>query len=173
MVTWTIDDDGNEQRHMIAVWAGLGLLLVAAFALYLGTTRAQWPTAQAQILSVQLRCEMEAEGYTRSSRRAPSVIISCNQVEQFRADNANRRWNLIKRYSGDVRVERDDHAVTVHMGLGQSGGAPRVGDRFEVVQNPNDPSDVTFPERSMGETLVGLCLGGLGAFVLAIAFFWF
>ena len=77
------------------------------------------------------------------------------------------------RYSGDVRVVRDGSAVTIEMGLRQVNGSPRVGDRFEVVQNPDVPTDVAFLDRSLVETLAGACLGGLGVFVLALAFFWF
>jgi len=173
MASWTMDDERGEQRHMLAVVVGFALLLIAAFVLYLGTIRGQWPTASAQVLTVQVRCEIDAQGYTRSSRRAPPVYIACDQVDRFRADNPHRQWSMHKRYSGDVRVVRDGSAVTIEMGLRQVNGPPRVGDRFEVVQNPDVPTDVAFPDRSLVETLAGACLGGLGVFVLALAFFWF
>jgi hypothetical protein len=172
MATWAIDDNESEQRHVLLVLLGLGLLLAAAFVLYLGTTRGQWPTANAQVLTVQVRCEMHAQGYSRASRRAPPVFIACDQVDRFRADNPHRRWTMYKRYSGQVRVEREGSVVTVEMGLGNLGSRPGVGDRFDVVQNPDVPTDVAFPEQSLTETLVGICLAGLGAFVLAFAFFW-
>ena len=173
MATWTEDDGKAEQRHLLMVLVGIGLLLAAAALLYLGGIRWQWPTAQAQVLTVQLQCEMDAQGYSRSARRAPPVIIACDQVDRFRADNPHRRWTLQKRYSGQVRVEREGIVVTVEMGLGRVGSPPKVGDRFVLVQNPDLPSDVAFPDRSVGETLAGLCTGGLGVFVLALAFFWF
>jgi hypothetical protein len=173
MTSWTADDEGSEQRHVLLVVLGLALLLVAALVFYLGTTRGQWPTARAQVLAVQVRCEMDAQGYSRGTRRAPPVFIACDQVDRFRADNPHRRWSVYRRYSGDVRVVRDGSAVTIEMGLGSAGNPPRIGDTFDVVQNPDVPTDVALPQQSLSETLVGACLGGLGTFVLAVAFFWF
>jgi hypothetical protein len=114
---------------------------------------------------------MDAVSYSRYSRSGP-VYIDCDDVARFRAENAHRHWNLVKLYSGNVRVIGDGQTVTVELGLRQWNGVPRVGDRFTVVQNPDDPRDVQYPDRSLGETLIGSLLGGLGAFVIAIALFW-
>ena len=165
------DQDDSEELHMLLVVAGFALLLVAAFCLYLGSSRSQWPIAIAQVLTVEVRCEMEAAGYSRAARRAPPVVIACDQVDRFRADNPNRSWIMSRRYSGQVRITRDGDAVTLVMGIGQAGNTPRVGDTFEVAQNPDMPGDVTFPERGMMETMAGFGVGGLGLFVLAAAFF--
>lgn len=170
---WSSNDESGEQTHNLLMLAGFALLLVAAAVFYMGTTRSHWPVASAQVLTVEVRCSMRANSYSRYSGRPRSVIIGCDQVERFRADNPGRSWNMTRLYSGDVRVVRDGKAVTVEMGLGRLGGAPRVGDRFEVAQNPDIPSDVAYLERGLSEVLVGMCIGGLGLFVLALAFFWF
>lgn len=167
----SFDQDNSEELHMALVVAGFALLLVAAFCLYLGSTRSQWPIASARVLTVEVRCEMDAAGYSRAARRAPPVVIACDRVDQFRADNPNRSWTMSRRYSGQVRVMGDGNAVTLVMDIGRTGTPPRVGDAFEVAQNPEVPGDVAFPERSMMETMAGFGVGGLGLFVLAAAFF--
>ena len=83
-------------------------------------------------------------------------------------------WNA-KLYRPDgvvnVRDLREEIRKALVMGIGQAGNTPRVGDTFEVAQNPDMPGDVTFPERGMMETMAGFGVGGLGLFVLAAAFF--
>ena len=168
---WSSDQDQSERLHSLLVMGGLCLLLVAAFCLYLGNSRTDWPIARAEVRTVDVRCEMDALGPTRSARRTPSVIVPCDQADQFRAYNADRSWTLVRLYSGQVRVERDGTVVSVEMGLGRGGRPPEVGDRFEVMQNPDLLTDVVSVDRSTTETYAGLAIGGLGVFVLALAFF--
>jgi hypothetical protein len=173
---WSAYDKEHPARvRMLLIVVGFGLLLVGAFGLYRGSTRSFWPIAQAQILTVETRCEMNAV-YSRHRRRTSSVpvVVDCNEVDQFRAEHPRRSWNVVWLYSGNVRVVRDGNAVILQMELrrSSSGLAPKVGDSFEMVQNPDVPSEVAFPERSWTTIFVAAGMGALGAAVLIVVF-WF
>ncbi len=173
---WSSDGEGGDPSgriHTMLVWLGFGALLVAAFVFMLGMTRTQWPVARAQVLSVDVKCAMTASGYTRRYAVAGRVFIACDQVEKFRADNPSRGWSASKVYTGQVRVTRDGHAVTVELGLRGWERVPQVGDIFEVIQNPDTPADVSVAERSLSEIGLGACIGGAGIFMLVVAFAWF
>jgi len=167
---WRMDDENAEGRHTLVVVIGFCLLLAAAFIFYLGTGREQWLPAKARVQTVEVRCEMHDSGrYRRPTQR---VIIGCDQVERFRADNAGRGWYLSRKYSGEVLVTRGGESVVVDMELGRVGSPPRVGDYFDLVQDPTSPGSVSFPDRSLSEKMTAGSLAGLGIFVLALAFFW-
>lgn len=169
-------NDGGEpliSAHAVLLLLGFGVLIVAAVMFQLGTNRSSWPAASAQILSVETRCRMSAMEF-RYRRAYGRVVIGCDQVDRFRADNANRRWRATRVYSGEVAVTRDGQTVRFvrALSLADVGTVPVVGGVFEVVQNPNVPTDVSRPSWSLSEMMIGSTLAGLGAFLLAIAFFW-
>ncbi|MHA6728635.1 hypothetical protein [Devosia sp. A369] len=169
------NDSGESliSAHALLLLLGFDALIVAAVMFQLGTNRSSWPTASAQILSVEVRCRMTPMGWRYRHSYRP-VIIGCEQVDRFRADNTNRSWSSSRVYSGEVAVTRDGQTVRFvrPLSVADVGMVPAVGGVFEVVQNPRVPTDVSRPNWSLSELMIGGSLAGLGAFLLAIAFFW-
>ncbi|MET3925113.1 hypothetical protein [Devosia sp. 2618] len=171
---WYNRDEPLLSGHQVTLIAAFIAFLIAGYFLHSGLEKSRWPVATAQVLSVDIRCEMTSTGYSRraSSR---SVFVGCDQVAQFRRDNADRRWTMRRIYQGDVRVTRAGQSVTISLPLSESdiGSVPKVGMTFEMIQNPASSSEVSFTDRDLTEVLVGMFVGGFGVFMLLLAFFWF
>lgn len=68
-------------------------------------------------------------------------------------------------------MTRDGKTVGVFMPLGGPNNRS-IGANFEVIQNPDNLTEVTRVDQAMAETYAGGGLAGFGIFVLAIAFLW-
>ncbi|KKC39377.1 hypothetical protein WH87_03955 [Devosia epidermidihirudinis] len=168
---WARSSDG-QGGHYLLFAIGIVALIAGALVWHFGTAKYGWPVAQARVMSVEVECQIQLHSLPLlSRRRSDPFVIPCDQVERFAADNPSRSWNLNRIYSGNVEVTRDGRTVGVFMNLGGASNQ-RVGADFEVIQNPENLTQVTRMDQAMAETYAGGGLAGFGIFVLAIVFFW-
>lgn len=167
-----IDGRNSVDPHFLLLGLAFLAALAGGYLLYQGDDRRSWREATAQVLTVRTTCEMTAGGY--SYRRRPrSVVIACEDIEQFRRNNDGQNWYVTRLHEGQVRVTGADQTIVVEMGLGIFGGRPNVGERMQVVQNPVQPVQIARPDGGLSLSMPGGLLMGLGAFLAALAFFWF
>lgn len=174
MWNWMRTGDGGPlmSTHAVVMWIGFAVLLGAGWFLHQGSARAFWPVASVEVFSVDIKCEMRGQRF----RRADEVIqLPCDQVAEFRKNNAGGRWSASQKYLGEVRVTRNGEHVSVVIPLpAQSlGKPPRPGDVFDMRQNPGVPTDVILMEQGLTEILIGASLGGLAFFTLLVGLVWF
>ncbi len=136
-------------------------------------TEGSWLPAQGRILSIVESCMLKATEYDILTKTRYSKELPCELVDAFKAVHADKTWSVSHIYSGAVEVERADATSTIEMSLHYiKNTPPAVGDILALRQNPADPTQVSYENRSAtypkliaiaGAVAVPLLWLGLGA----------
>lgn len=130
-----------------------------------------WPEVPAEVLVVNVECDMESTAHKIVYKTVSTATIPCELVDAFKTVHADKEWKVKQKFTGTLRVGTGADAVEATMELNKDGGRePQVGDKLTVVQNPASPTQI---ERTgvTGARLTIVIGGGLlGALLLYLAF---
>ncbi|UVK39088.1 hypothetical protein LHFGNBLO_000406 [Mesorhizobium sp. AR10] len=146
-------------------------LLIAVFGGKDMIKRSGWTEASAEILAVNIECDMESTAHKVVYKTVSTATIPCELVDAFKTVHADKEWKVSQKFTGTLRVGTGADAVEATMDLNKNGSRePQVGDKLTVVQNPANPTQI---ERTgMTGTRLTIVIGAalLGALLLFIAF---
>lgn len=146
-------------------------LLIAIFGGKDIIKKSGWPQAPAEILAVNVECDMESTAHKIVYKTVSTATIPCELVDAFKTVHADKEWKVTQKFTGTLRVGTGADAVEATMDLNKNGGRePQVGDTLTVVQNPANPTQIE--PTGMTGTLITIVVGAglLGALLLFIAF---
>ena len=130
-----------------------------------------WPEVPAEVLVVNVECDMESTAHKIVYKTVSTATIPCELVEAFKTVHADKEWKVKQKFTGTLRVGTGSDAVETTMELNKDGGRePQVGDKLTVVQNSANPTQI---ERTgMTGARLTIVIGGglLGALLLYLAF---
>ena len=146
-------------------------LLIAVFGGKDLIKKSSWPQAPAEILAVNVECDMKSTAHKIVYKTVSTATIPCELVEAFKTVHADKEWKVTQKFTGTLRVGTGADAVEATMDLNKSGGRePQVGDTLTVVQNPTNPTQIE-PAGMTGTRLTIVVGSGLlGSLLLFIAF---
>lgn len=147
---------------LLTAWGALGVWDVVA-------TSGRLP-ATATVTGVKAWCEMTSFETGILSKTTTTARIDCGTADAFIALHPGKQWVKGERYDGAVRVERDGQKpVMALMPLEKiNGRAPRVGDVFDVLQDPANPSDVERPGQRSIQVAGQFVFGAVGLLLLFV-----
>jgi hypothetical protein len=149
----------------------LGLALVC-FAVCAGGAlmmleQSGWRHSEGEIVAIKIECGMRA----RQGDYVYTADIPCESVAAFQIVNADKEWRITEKYQSTVQFAGADGAPeqTLMTLYKRDGRTPAVGDKFPVLQNPANPTEVVKPDAGMTVMLTV----GAGMLCAIILFFFF
>lgn len=130
-----------------------------------------WPEAPAEILSVNVECDMESTAHKIVYKTVSTATIPCELVDAFKTVHADKEWKVKQKFTGTLRVGTGADAVEATMDLNKNGDRePQVGDKLTVVQNPANPTQIERTGMTGTRLTIVIGAGLLGALLLYLAF---
>jgi hypothetical protein len=158
--------------------AKIKLILIGGFCLLIAffggkdmIKKSSWPEAPAEILAVNVECNMESTAHKIVYKTVSTATIPCELVDAFKTVHADKEWKVSQKFTGTLRVGTGADAVEATMDLNKNGARePQVGDTLTVIQNPANPTQIE--PTGMTGTRLAIVIGAglLGALLLFIAF---
>lgn len=160
----------NTAKIKLTVIGGF-CVLIAVFGGKDIIKKSGWPEAPAEVLAVNVECDMESTAHKIVYKTVSTATIPCDLVEAFKTVHADKEWKVTQKFTGTLRVGTGAGAVETTMDLNKNGARePQVGDTLTVVQNPANPTQIE--PTGMTGTRITIVVGAglLGALFLFIAF---
>ncbi|MER9447284.1 hypothetical protein [Mesorhizobium sp. M0254] len=130
-----------------------------------------WPEAPAEILAVNVECDMESTAHKIVYKTVSTATIPCELVDAFKTVHADKEWKVTQKFTGTLRVGTGADAVEATMELNKNGARePQVGDKLTVVQNPANPTQIERTGMTGTRLTIVIGAGLLGALLLYLAF---
>ncbi|MER9394127.1 MULTISPECIES: hypothetical protein [unclassified Mesorhizobium] len=154
------------------------LVLIAGFCLMIAVfggkdmiKKSGWPEAPAEILAVNVECDMESTTHKIVYKTVSTATIPCELVDAFKTVHADKEWKVTQKFTGTLRVGTGADAVEATMELNKNGARePQVGDKLTVVQNPANPTQIERTGMTGTRLTIVIGAGLLGALLLYLAF---
>ena len=154
--------------------AGAGLVCCALglFGVLDGMAKAGWRKADAQVIALEVSCHMKATEHHVGYKTISEADIPCESVEPFKMLHSDKTWSSTERFDGTLNVvAADGSTVTAKMDLDRKDGlAPEVGDAFQVLQDPQNPTKVARTDAAGTSAIIGMVFGAIGALIMWFAF---
>jgi len=146
-------------------------LLIAVFGGKDMINKSGWPEAPAEILAVNVECNMESTAHKIIYKTVSTATIPCELVEAFKTVHADKEWKVSQKFTGTLRIGTGADAVEATMDLDKNGTRePQVGDKLTVVQNPAKPTQIERSGMTGARLTIVIGAGLLGALLLYIAY---
>ncbi|MES0023848.1 MULTISPECIES: hypothetical protein [unclassified Mesorhizobium] len=146
-------------------------MLIAVFGGKDIIKKSGWLEAPAEILAVNVECDMESTAHKIVYKTVSTATIPCELVDAFKTVHADKEWKVTQKFTGTLRVGTGTDAVEATMGLSKNGDRePQVGDKLTVVQNPANPTQIERTGMTGTRLTIVIGAGLLGAVLLYIAF---
>ena len=146
-------------------------LLIAVFGGKDMIKKNGWLEAPAEILAVNVECDMKSTAHKIVYKTVSTATIPCELVDAFKTVHADKEWKVTQKFTGTLRVGTGTDAVEATMDLNKNGARePQVGDKLTVVQNPANPTQIERTGMTGTRLTIVIGAGLLGALLLYIAF---
>jgi hypothetical protein len=104
-------------------------LLIAVFGGKDMIKKNGWPEAPAEILAVNVECDMESTAHKIVYKTVSTATIPCELVDAFKTVHADKEWKVTQKFTGTLRVGTGSDAIEATMELNKNGDRePQVGD---------------------------------------------
>ncbi|MER8894961.1 hypothetical protein [Mesorhizobium sp. M0676] len=91
-------------------------LLIAVFGGKDMIKKSGWPEAPAEILAVNVECDMESTAHKIVYKTVSTATIPCELVDAFKTVHADKEWKVTQKFTGTLRVGTGADAVEATMG---------------------------------------------------------
>jgi hypothetical protein len=158
--------------------AKIKLILIGGFCMLIAVfggkdmiRKGGWPEVPAEIVSVNVECQMESTKNSIVYKTVSSASIPCEMVEPFKALHSDKTWTVTRKFTGTVRVGTDAGIVETTMDMETSHGRePQVGDKITVIQNPARQTQVERSGMTGARLMIVFGAAVVGALCLFFAF---